>query len=643
MAMLVMSGVIQAAEPAEIPRAEIEQQLVRLRTAIAKLPATQTEDSQAVAEVSVYAKAAEWTLRHNEFHKPDYAKWALHALAAGLERAGQLAEGHLPWRSASGSRVLAYVSRVDGSVQPYAVTLPDDYGAEPDKRWPVHLVLHGRGDTLNEVSFIHQHDGKPLKEPIGWIQLDVFGRTNNAYRWSGETDVFEALKALSRLYRIDEQRVTLWGFSMGGAGAWHLGLHHPDRWSSVGAGAGFVDTVNYLKLKERLPELQQKLIRIYDAVDVAENAFNVPTIGYGGELDKQLVAAQTMTAKGEALGVPIRLLVGPGVEHKWHPDSLKEFLAFHAEHTETGKPRFPHPQELRFVTPTLRYNTCFWATIEEQIAPYAPSRVAARIDGNQDSVSVQTQNIAALQIDRNIAETIEIDGNPPSALRAAADGLLPGVVFVRESDRWRALDHQSSLKFLANSDRRKRKGLQGPIDDAFMDSFLCVRPTGMPWHEEHAAWAEWTLERFSREFDKWLRGQVPLVNDTQVTPEQMAEQNLILFGDPGSNAVLAKVIDQLPVKWTKTELVVAGQTYDPAAHAVVLIFPNPLAPHRYVVVNSGHTFHEAEFKASNATLYPRLGDMAVLKFERQANGRYVESVLQADVFDSSWELPAVRE
>jgi len=258
-------------------------------------------------------------------------------------------------------------------------------------------------------------------------------------------------------------------------------------------------------------------------------------------------------------------------------------------------------------------------------------------------VSVQTQNIAALQIDRNIAETIEIDGNPPAALRAAADGLLPGVVFVRESDRWRALDHQSSLKFLANSDRRKRKGLQGPIDDAFMDSFLCVRPTGTAWHEEHAAWAEWTLERFSREFDKWLRGQVRLVNDTQVTPEQMAEQNLILFGDPGSNAVLAKVIDQLPVKWTKTELVVAGQTYDPAAHAVVLIFPNPLAPHRYVVVNSGHTFHEAEFKASNATLYPRLGDIAVLKFERQANGRYVESVLQADVFDSSWELPAVPE
>jgi hypothetical protein len=647
MAAALLTGMCSAikaeqADPATVVaelKPQIESQLKRLQDRVQNLMQSNPDDPEIVADVSVYAKAAEWLLRHNEFHKPDYAKWALAGLETGLQRADLLAAGQQPWRSGAGSRILAYVSRVDGSIQPFSVTLPAEFDASPGRRWPVHLVLHGRGDTLNEVSFIRQHDGKPLKENPAWIQLDVFGRTNNAYRWSGETDVFEALHALGRLYRIDDRRVTLWGFSMGGAGAWHLGLQHPDRWSSVGAGAGFVDTVKYLNLKEPLSPLHQKLVRIYDAVDYAGNAYDVPIVGYGGELDKQLLAAKTMTELGQTAGAPIPLLIGPGVEHKWHPDSLKEFMAFHAEHAAKGKPKFPQPLEIKFVTYTPRYNTCFWATLEEQIEPYAETRIEAKQDGENDRLTVTTRNVAAFQVDRNVAESIAIDGNSPTALRSAADGLLPGVVFVHEGDRWRTLDHRSSIKFFENGDRRKRHGLQGPIDDAFMDAFLCVKPTGSAWNGEHAAWAEWSLERFEHEYDKWLRARLPVVNDTQVSPEQIVENHLVLFGDPGSNAVLAKVIDRLPIKWTKTELIVDGKNYDPQTHAAVLVFPNPLNPHKYVVINSGHTFHEAEFKASNATLYPRLGDIAVLKFARQSNGQYADEAVWAAVFDAGWKFP----
>ncbi len=55
----------------------------------------------------------------------------------------------------------------------------------------------------------------------------------------------------------------------------------------------------------------------------------------------------------------------------------------------------------------------------------------------------------------------------------------------------------------------------------------------------------------------------------------------------------------------------------------MLIYPNPLNAGRYVVLNSGHTFHEADFKGTNALLYPRLGDFAILKLQtgRGAAGR----------------------
>ncbi len=66
---------------------------------------------------------------------------------------------------------------------------------------------------------------------------------------------------------------------------------------------------------------------------------------------------------------------------------------------------------------------------------------------------------------------------------------------------------------------------------------------------------------------------------------------------------------QAALDWSKEELTFAGTTYNPDRHSLGLIYPNPLNPRRYVVLNSGHTFHEPEFRASNAQLYPRLGDV----------------------------------
>jgi hypothetical protein len=61
----------------------------------------------------------------------------------------------------------------------------------------------------------------------------------------------------------------------------------------------------------------------------------------------------------------------------------------------------------------------------------------------------------------------------------------------------------------------------------------------------------------------------------------------------------------------------------------VLIAPNPLNPLRYVVFNSGHTFHEEEFKGTNALLYPRLGDYAMIH-------PAARQVVRGGIFDTEW-------
>ena len=106
--------------------------------------------------------------------------------------------------------------------------------------------------------------------------------------------------------------------------------------------------------------------------------------------------------------------------------------------------------------------------------------------------------------------------------------------------------------------------------------------------------------------------------------------------------MISRIHGRLPIKWGETKLTVNGEDYDTSTYGLAMIYPNPLQPRKYVVINSGHTFHEPQFKASNAQLYPRLGDIAVLKFTAKDKG-YEESVEWADIFNASWRLPTKKK
>ena len=641
-------------KPPEPPSADTLQPLIEsrdaLRESIASLrsrPELQTRDGEAwLADTAVFEKAATWMLRFQEFPKAEYVAQLRSVLEKGTARVEQLAAGTPDWALRTGTTIRGYVSKVDGSVQPYALTLPHGVNPDEGRRWPLHVVLHGRADQMNEVNFIHRMDGKPLKVQEGqaeqnWIQLDVYGRGNNAYRFAGESDVFEAMDDVKRRFRIDEDRITLHGFSMGGAGAWHLGMHHPDVWCSVGPGAGFVDFYRYQKrdpekTEQRLPEPQHTTLAIYDSVNYAMNAFNVPVCTYGGENDPQLLASTSMSEAADILDVPIKVIVGPDMGHAFDRESQKQFMAFHLEQSARGRPRFGQRKAIRFTTHTLRYNKCDWLSIEEVDDSYAPSTIEAVINESGD-VEIATSNVSALKLSRDVGTDAIIDGTVLEC-RGAADGLLPDVVYVRNGESWQVLDYDDSRGFSDNPEHRKRSGLQGPIDDAFMNSFVCIRGTGTPWNKATEDWSRWTLDRFASEFAQWMRGDVRILDDVALNDETIAANHLVLFGDPGSNAVLQKILDRLPIKWTKDKIQVGDQEWPAGNHGLCLIFLNPLNPSKYVVLNSGHTFHEKDFRNSNAWLFPRLGDIAVQKFTSNQSGGFEEQTAWSGLFDTRWRL-----
>ncbi|MCP4511015.1 MAG: prolyl oligopeptidase family serine peptidase [Fuerstiella sp.] len=639
LALLFTGETVAAGPPSPEIENELQDGLLRLQAQVAELqkaPALQTRDGRArFADVAVFPKAVAWMLRHAEFPKKDYVKQARRVLELGTQRASEVADGMASWETRTGTTIRGYFSKVDGSVQPFALTLPEDVNPRSGTRWPLYVKLHGRSNDMNEVNFISRHEGRELPEDQTWIQLDVYGRGNNAYRWAGETDVFEAIADVRRRFRIDDNRVTLHGFSMGGAGAWHLGLHYPARWSSVGPGAGFIDFYKYQNQTELRPPWQHETLGIYDAIDYSLNAANVPICTYGGENDAQLVASTAVVAAAKALGVDIKLLIGPGMGHKFHPDSFQEFMTFHKEKSQAGRRRNLGRREIRFTTRSLRYNTCDWVTIHEMEQVYVPSTVDARlIDGN---VEVSTVNVALLSLARDAGTHAIIDGDMLPCYDAA-EGLLPNVYFKKTSDGWIVQDYEASKLVPENLDLNKRHGLQGPIDDAFMDAFVCVTGTEEPRERSHAGWVAWTLRRFRIEFDKWMRAEVRVVRDKEVSAELKAQSTLMLCGDRSPTAVLRNIRPRLPVQWTDDEITVGGRSFAADTHSLSMIYPNPLNPRRYVVINSGHTFHESDFRASNSWLFPRLGDIAVQKFSRNSDGSYAEETVWAANFNAHWAL-----
>ncbi len=571
-------------------------------------------------DVAIYLKAAEWIVKHGEWYTEKSAQQTLDVLDAGLKRA---ADKEQSWLKVRGKPFIrGYKSCVDGSVQPFAIRYPDDY--EPKKKYRLDVILHGRDATLTEVKFIHAKETAKPGKPLDHFEVEVYGRGNNAYRWAGEKDVFEAMWAANKDTSFDQDRIVLRGFSMGGAGTWHIGLRHPFTFAVLGPGAGFTTTRGYIGEKKfgPQPDYIEKCLRIYDAVDYAENVFNVPVVAYSGEKDKQKLAADLIETKLKDFKEPHSFthLVAPGLEHKQPPEWMAKLEAEYQKHLK--EPRPPVLERFRFVTYTP-HSTNFlrtWVVPIAQLKQYEKTVVDAK--QAEGKVTVDTVNVRTLALPHPRLEgwkVLTVDGQNIPQVKGEFPDLLEKV------------DGKWGVMVWKEGKRIKGSSSPGPIDDAFRERFVVVKATGKPWHEEPALFAAARHQEFDRNWSRYFRGDLPTAGHA----DPSTHNSFVLFGDPQSNPTIAFVLPELPITWTKDELVVNGVKYDPKTHLPVLIYP---MGNGYVVINSGHTFREADLKGTNALLYPRLGDWAVLKPKPTKDDPAGFEVVAAGLFDENWQF-----
>ncbi len=617
----------------DVNRAELQlgagvlgKEIEQLRTSLADKPL-----ARFLPDVEIYHKAVEWPLRYNEFYRTNDVPAARNLLKTGMARVAALKAGQTPWLTATGLVVRGYRSRIDGSAQPIGLVIPPGYHERGGKPFRLDVWLHGRDNNLTELKFISERQSRAGEfAPLDAIVLHPYGRYCNAFKFAGEIDVLEAYLAMRRDYEIDRERISIRGFSMGGAGVWHLGAHYPVLWAAAAPGAGFAETAQYTGAAKKLstiPWYEQTLWHWYDATDYALNFANYPVIAYSGELDKQKQAADIMAEAMKKEGLELDHLIGPKTEHKYEPKT-KQVLATKFD-AIMARERERIPARVRFATYTLRYYEAPRLQVVGLERHWERATVDAQRDGK--TVRVKTQNVSAFELDLWKQSTggriAELDGQR-LAIPDALYSELRGERFEKDGKTWRHVDSfQGGL--------HKRPGLQGPIDDAFMSSFLMVRPTGPALNAAAGAWVKREMADALAEWRAQFRGDARVKDDAAVTDEDIAAHNLILWGDPQSNRLLARIAGKLPIQWDAKSIRAGNDAFPASSHVAVMIYPNPLNPSRYIVVNSGFTFPEAG-AGSNANQTPKLPDFAVVRLEGAATNR----VAAADFFDEQWKLPA---
>ena len=532
-------------------------------------------------------------------HTPAYMKFR-EPLQAGFRPAllllivGSLAQAQ--------PRLATFSSTADGTSQEYTVYTPRNY--DPARKYPLILALHEEDSNhiaeLKHVFAVPQRFGEsslsnlmtlPTLPDVDFIVACPFARGNMGYQGVAEQDVYDTLADVQRRYKIDEDRIYLTGSSTGGGAALWMGLTRPDLWAAVAPVCA---------------------APIPGSEELAGNALNIPVRLFHGDQDPLVPVAGSRQWQKRFLdlGVNVEYIEYPGVRHNawdfaYRRPALFEWFA--------AQKRNPQPDHVRYSTRTYRYPGAYWIRLDALTPGLLASVDAVR---SAAGVKVVTQNVDGFTI-MGPARTVTIDG---TSLRLRPNAPLS---FQKTGGRW-----TQGLVPPAP----KRPGAEGPIVDALRARHIWVYGTaGVVTDEELSrrravaeAGASWSTARAR------LNPGASIKADRDVTEEDIAGANLLLFGTRDTNRLIARFASRLPFELNPGA----------ADYGMVLVAPSG-APGRYVVVSSGLPWWtnagEADrggyrFAPEQYRLLSTFGDYILFRGS-------VAKPLAEGRFDQDWKLP----
>lgn len=477
--------------------------------------------------------------------------------------------------------------------QGYGIYLPPDY--DPSRRYPLLVILHGGssngnlflgvvlGNNMDWLTY-NQHlwdDYEPRWTP-NWIIVTPDGFGQVLWRWMGEEDVLRVLADVERHYSVDTDHVVLGGISNGGVGTYAIGTRHAYRFSMVTAMAGAPSWVQYTGGQPTADETTAMLMQ--SGMHLAENTLDTDFRMFHGTVDPgPMRPAYTREMEEHMRGLGIEPQI------TWYEMGHDILYVVHRHgrfyDVMAGVARDTRRADVRLVTGDYRANRQHWITAERIVDYPRLARVEAH--AADQLITITTERVSQLAIDLRDAPTgshdilaVVVDGT--EAYRGPRASLGHVLHLRRDADGW----HPGFLE-REEGTLAKVPGQSGPITDAYRDAMIHVYGT------QDASVTDELRRAAERGSHGWVQGlwnyHQLVVADTALTEEQMRTHHVVLYGTPGSNAVLERIADQLPIRVTADGVRVGDTTYDDRGVGVRFVYPSPLGEGRYVIVQAAPT------------------------------------------------------
>ncbi|MCS6797625.1 MAG: extensin family protein [Myxococcota bacterium] len=483
-----------------------------------------------------------------------------------------------------------YRSPLSTVLQGYAVYLPPDYDAT--RPWPLMVVLHGGSSNGNlflgvvlgnnldwEAYPRHLWDEFEPRWRPAWIVVAPTGFGQVMWRWMGERDVLDVIDDVRRHYHVDPDRIVLGGLSNGGVGAYAIGSRHAWRFSAVMAMAGAPSWLQYVG--GRPTEAERAAIVAWSGLHLLANTSGTDFRAWHGRVDPGPMRPAFFAeyeAAVRAAGLPARL--------RWL-DAGHDILYLVHRHGRiydelAAIRRQPSPARVSLVSGDYRAARQHWLEVR-RIEPF-PGLAEVQAEVNAERIDVRARGATALCVDLRTApvvgESVVVQVDQQRVLEERRDRLGHQICLVRREGRWTAGFPEETAEAPV-----KRSGSSGPITDAYYEPMVHVYGT---LRAERIDALRRAAERGARGWPLWLWDfRQPVLADHEVDAATMRRANLVLYGTPQDHALIARIAERLPIRVEGDALVAGGRRWTGRDVGARFIYPNPLQPDRYVIVQTG--------------------------------------------------------
>ncbi len=482
----------------------------------------------------------------------------------------------------SENRRETYISDLDNSVQYYAINPPQNLVGKP----ALFLSLHGAGViALNQANAYYHKNW-------GYIVCPT-NRRPYGYDWEnwGRINALEVLNIAKKEFDIDPDRIYLTGHSMGGHGAWHVGVNYADQFAAIGPSAGWISFWSYrINHLTDSSVVERMLVRSTKPSDTYAFTTNLKPDGIyiiQGSADDNVPPdqAESIVKNLSKFHKDFIYYVQPGAGHwwdisdepgadcvDWHP--LFDFFAHHAV---AGERRM---LDIDFVTSNPAVSSKnYWVEVINQFEQQKLSRIQMHLKPGLREFTGTTSNIEMLSIDASMLPqgkpvTIELDSVKISDVNIPDDSKI---YLLKNNGKWEVTQKP-------NPDKKTPERC-GNFREAFNHNVIFVYGTHGNKEEN-----KWAFDKARYDAEKiWYQGNgaIEVVKDDNFNLVKYKDRSVILFGNSETNSAWDLLLKDSPVQVNNDEIKIGAKEYKGNDLACLMIRPRPDSKYANVGIISG--------------------------------------------------------